>query len=50
MNAFNKLLAYTEARLATNGLCLSEYGKAKLLERFNKDEADGGFSPYWHNL
>ena len=50
MTQFEKLVAYTNARLATAGLVLSDVGLQSMLERFNKSEANGGYSDYWKNL
>ena len=50
MTQLDKLIAYTELRLATVNLKLSDFGKAAIAKRFAKPEADGGYSVYWHNL
>jgi len=50
MIQFDKFLKYTNERLATAGLTLSDYGIEELRKRFNKPEAEGGYSTYWHTL
>lgn len=50
MTQFDKLIQYTEKRLATANLKLSDLGKAEMLKRFNKSEDNGGYSQYWHEL
>jgi len=50
MIQFDKLVAYVESRLASEGLTLSKHGKDEMFKRFNKTEANGGYSIYWSTL
>ena len=50
MIQFDKLITYTEARLATAGLTLSDYGIEEMRKRFNKPESEGGYSLHWSTL
>ena len=50
MTQFDKLIAFTNKRIATAGLQLTAFGKAEMLKRFNKKEAEGGYSDYWRAL
>ena len=47
MTQFDKLINYTNKRLATAGFELTEFAKAEMLKRFNKPEDQGGYSSYW---
>jgi len=47
MTNLNNLINYIEQRLATADLELSQYGKDEVVKRFNKSEANGGYSDYW---
>jgi len=47
MDNFNKLINYTQQRLATAGLTLSEHGIAEMLKRWKLPENQGGYSNYW---
>lgn len=50
MTQFNKLVKYTNDRLATVSMQLSDYGIAEMLKRFHKKESEGGYSNYWRTL
>ena len=50
MTQFDKLIAYTKKRLATDRLTLSDFGIEEMRKRFNKKESEGGYSDYWRQL
>ncbi len=45
-----KLLDHINASINVAGLKLSDYGEAEVISRWNKSEANGGYSAYWRNL
>jgi len=50
MSQFDKLIEYTNSRLASAGLVLSAHGVEEMYKRFNKKESEGGYSNYWKQL
>jgi len=41
------LINYTQQRLATANLQLSDHGKAEIIKRFKLPSDKGGYSSYW---